>query len=144
MSGDVLLRQAARVAWAIFSGNRGKATSIDLPPLRGVREGQALRGHLPNYVGEEGFPSTAPGTTLAPQIFAGVLGDDAAAGEFPEARDVQDGFSHPRLPIGVQLEQPSVGLHIGRAIRQVHVTAPEHQSYALVFLGQSAAVRSTA
>src|SRR5260370_35955609 len=76
MSGDVLLRQAARVAWAIFSGNRGKATSIDLPPLRGVREGEALRGHLPNYVGEEGF------------------------------RDVQDGFSHPRQLIGAQLEQP--------------------------------------
>jgi hypothetical protein len=31
MSGDVLLRQAARVAWAIFSGNRDGATSIDLP-----------------------------------------------------------------------------------------------------------------
>src|SRR5882757_9759783 len=27
MDGDVLLRQAARVAWAIFSGNRDGATS---------------------------------------------------------------------------------------------------------------------
>jgi hypothetical protein len=116
MSGDVLLRQAARVAWAIFSGNRGGATSIDLPALRGVREGQALRGHLPNYGGEEGFPSTAP-STASPPNFAGVLGDGAVAGEFPEARDVQDGFSGSRKNL--------------------------HQSYALVFLGQSAAVRST-
>ena len=62
--------------------------------------------------------------------FRRVLGDGAVTGKIAGTRDVQDGLLHPRLLIGVELEQPPVRRQIGREVRQVHVMVPILQGFA--------------
>src|SRR5262249_26313879 len=56
-----------------------------------------------------------------------VLGDGAVAGELSRTGHVQDGLARPGIRVGIQLDQPLVGLQVGLEVRQVHVVVSVRQ-----------------
>src|SRR5215469_4004841 len=125
-----LVPKATRSPGSLMSGSRSKYARSSRAASISNSGGAGLPARGEIAIGSSSFPiKVALGHWARFRVpDAGcILGDRAVAGEFSGAGYVQDGFARPGVLVGVQLDEPLVGLQIRLQVRQVHVKIPMRQ-----------------